>query len=113
MIKQKRGRGRPRMSPEARKRNNVVFRTRDQIKQQLEIAAKNNQRSLSEEIEYRLEKSVEHERLAADLLSGAAAGKTVVGLVLAIAQAMGLLPNDCGNRRKETAGWGEDRGLNG
>jgi len=48
-------RGRPRLSPKQRKRNNVTLRLRDELKQQLAERADANGRSLSEEMEYRLE----------------------------------------------------------
>ena len=50
-------RGRPRKASSRRKRNNVTIRMRDQIKHRLEGSAKDNGRSLSEEIESRLEQS--------------------------------------------------------
>ena len=51
-------RGRPRLNPEQRKRNNVTLRLRDKLKQQLAEQADANGRSLSEEMEYRLEYSM-------------------------------------------------------
>lgn len=54
---QKRPRGGQTKPPLERKRNNVTFRARDQLKQELEAAAAKNARSLSEEIEVRLEQS--------------------------------------------------------
>ena len=51
-------RGRPRLNPAQRKRNNVTLRLRDELKQQLAEQAKANGRSLSEEMEYRLEYSM-------------------------------------------------------
>jgi predicted HicB family RNase H-like nuclease len=51
-------RGRPRLNPEQRKRNNVTLRLRDKLKQQLAEQADANGRSLSEEMEYRLEYSI-------------------------------------------------------
>ena len=51
-------RGRPRLSPEQRKRHNVTLRLRDELKQRLAERADANGRSLSEEMEYRLELSM-------------------------------------------------------
>ena len=51
-------RGRPRLNPAQRKRNNVTLRLRDKLKQQLAEQADANGRSLSEEMEYRLEYSM-------------------------------------------------------
>ena len=57
-------RGRPPVAPELRKRNNVTIRLRDQLKASLESDAQENGRSLSEEIEARLERSLEEQREA-------------------------------------------------
>ena len=51
-------RGRPRLNPKQRKRNNVTLRLRDELKQKLAERADANGRSLSEEMEYRLEYSM-------------------------------------------------------
>lgn len=50
----KRGRGRPAIPAEARKRNNVTIRLRDDTKAALEKAAAENDRSLGDEIESRI-----------------------------------------------------------
>ena len=55
MDKEKRSRGRPRVAETARKRNNITIRMRDALRATLEEAAVANQRSVSEEIERRLE----------------------------------------------------------
>jgi plasmid stability protein len=60
-------RGRPPLSPEQRKRNNVTLRLRDELKQQLEARADASGRSLSEEMEFRLENSLKYEHVAADI----------------------------------------------
>lgn len=52
-----RQRGRPTIEPSQRKRNNVTVRVRDKTKERLAAAAAQNGRSLSEEIEARLEES--------------------------------------------------------
>ena len=54
---QKRPRGGQTKPPLERKRNNLTFRARDRLKQDLEAVAAKNARSLSEEIEARLEQS--------------------------------------------------------
>ena len=56
-----RGRGRPPIEPSQRKRNNVTVRVRDDTKGRLTAAAALNGRSLSEEIEARLERSLADE----------------------------------------------------
>jgi hypothetical protein len=52
-----------------RKRNNLTFRARDQLKADLEKAAAANNRSVSEEIEYRLGQSFQWEKVLGDLES--------------------------------------------
>ena len=52
-----RQRGRPPIEPSQRKRNNVTVRVRDETKGQLTAAATLNGRSLSEEMEARIERS--------------------------------------------------------
>lgn len=46
-----------------RKRNNLTFRARDQLKADLEKAAAANSRSVSEQIEYYIERAIEWERV--------------------------------------------------
>ncbi len=53
--------GRRAMPAEKRKRNNLTFRTRDDLKRLLEVGAEKAGRSLSEEIEVRLERSFQQE----------------------------------------------------
>lgn len=55
MTQRNRG-GQPKPAAE-RKRNNLTFRVRDNLKSQLQASADENQRSLSKEIECRLERS--------------------------------------------------------
>lgn len=54
----KRGRGRPRMAPDEKKRRNMTFRVRDELRDAVEELAKANGRSLSEQVEYYVESSV-------------------------------------------------------
>jgi hypothetical protein len=54
-------RGRPRVPDETRKRNNVTIRMRDELKAKVEQRAAGQQRSISEEIERRLEGSFAEE----------------------------------------------------
>jgi hypothetical protein len=56
-VEKKRRRGGQRKPAATRKRNNLTFRTRDQLRDQLERAATAAGRSISEEIEYRLTSS--------------------------------------------------------
>ena len=63
-----RRRGRPGQPIEQRKRNTLAFRVRDQMKAKLEVAADKSERSVSEEIEYRLMMSFDDEALVQALL---------------------------------------------
>src|SRR4051794_14236950 len=63
---QRRRRGGQVKAPSERKRNNLTFRARDRLKAALEAEAALNGRSLSEEIEARLEQSL----LVQNLLTG-------------------------------------------
>jgi hypothetical protein len=65
--KRRRG-GQPKPAAE-RKRNNLTFRARDQLKADLEKAAAAANRSVSEEIEFRLGQSFQWEKVLGDLES--------------------------------------------
>src|SRR3712207_2785522 len=58
MEQQRRKRGGQPKEPEERKRNNLTFRVRDRLKVDLEAAAAAGGRSVSEEIEHRLEQTL-------------------------------------------------------
>jgi Arc-like DNA binding domain len=60
-VSSRRARGRPRVPDEARKRNNVTIRMRDELRSKIEQNATAQQRSISEEIETRLERSFAEE----------------------------------------------------
>jgi hypothetical protein len=75
------------MEPQARKRNLVAVRVRDELKTMLETAAQTSQRSLSEEAERRLEESItvaETSHRAFDL----AFGRDTTALLLVLAKVM-------------------------
>jgi hypothetical protein len=59
--------GRPRKSPDERKAVNFTFRSRGQMRDLLQAAADASDRSISEEIEFRLESSFRRDK-AADLV---------------------------------------------
>ena len=65
--KRRRG-GQPKPAAE-RKRNNLTFRARDQLKADLEKAAAASNRSVSEEIEFRLSQAFQWEKVLGDLES--------------------------------------------
>lgn len=51
-------RGRPPLDPGERKDGNLTFRTRGDLRQRLDAEAKKNGRTVSEEVEWRLERSL-------------------------------------------------------
>lgn len=55
MDGEKRGRGRPPKATVERRRHNQTFRCNDSLREALEKSAEANQRSMSEEVEYRLQ----------------------------------------------------------
>jgi len=80
-------RGRPPLDPGVAKRASFNTRLRPALKLALETAAKQEGRSLSEEIEFRLEQSLDEERHMADALE-LGFGRQVAGLMLAIGHVM-------------------------
>src|SRR5437660_327572 len=69
--------GRPPKAKEHRKAVNFTFRSRDQMRERLEAAAAASGRSISEEIEHRLNQSFDEERLSAAFLGGTDTAKTL------------------------------------
>lgn len=83
----RRGRGRPPLPPEARRRANITLRVRDATKAKIEAAAGLNGRSASEEIEARVERSFEREQAGQEVLV-AEFGPRLAGLIFAMGVAM-------------------------
>jgi len=67
MLKPKRRRGGQPKPASERKRNNLTFRARDQLKADLEKAAAASNRSVSEEIEWRLGQAFQWEKVLGDI----------------------------------------------
>src|SRR5690242_15151997 len=86
-IERKRTRGRPPLTDESAKRAAFNTRLRSALKLSLEAAASRKGRSLSEEIEFRLERSLEEERHLVDALE-LGFGRQVAGVMLAIGHVM-------------------------
>lgn len=82
-----RKRGGQEKAPAERKRNNLTFRTRDRLYERLEQAAAASGRSVSEEIEHRLEHSFLEGRSLLDALT-LAYGSPHAGMLLLIAETM-------------------------
>src|SRR6266849_1228330 len=83
----KRRKGRPPVPPEARRSRNFTFRSREALHQQLGAAAKIAGRSISEEIEFRLEWSFFGQRATIEALD-LAYDKELVRILLVVAEAM-------------------------
>ena len=64
---EKRRRGRPPKRPGASKRSHLTFRLTDALKARLSTASRQSNRSISEEIESRLERSFDRETVAEEL----------------------------------------------
>ena len=94
-------RGRPPLDPGVAKRASFNTRLRPALKLALETAAKQEGRSLSEEIEFRLERSLDDERHLADALE-LGFGRQVAGLMLAIGY---LIKETVPARRPGEIGW--------
>jgi hypothetical protein len=95
-------RGRPRMDLAQRKRANLTFRVRDELRARLEAAARVGQRSISEEIEHRLEASFRDEELLITNLGGTA-GQRIIRPLLIFFEFLALSGKDW-TKDKETAG---------
>ncbi|MCJ2060110.1 hypothetical protein MKL09_26710 [Methylobacterium sp. J-048] len=63
-------RGRPPIAEEDRKSGNLTFRTRGDLRSQLEASAQQSGRSVSEEIEYRLQVSFDRRSVALQMYGG-------------------------------------------
>ncbi len=88
----KRKRGRPRKPDSEKRRNNVTIRMRDSVKERLQESAAKTGRSLSEEIEYHLERTLLDEE-ARDREWG---GKKLHGLFRMMVGALEVIEQDRG-----------------
>lgn len=79
-----RRRGRPVVAEEDRKTANLTFRTRGGLRAQLEEAAQESGRSVSEEIEYRLQTSFDRQSVAKQIY-----GQKHDGLIRALSSILG------------------------
>jgi Arc-like DNA binding domain len=95
-----RGRGRPPIPEADRKRANLTFRTRSGMREKLEAAAAQSGRSVSEEVEYRLERSFQQAESIADILGGVA----TANLLLLISMAIQEVEKATGKSWREDAG---------
>ena len=80
-------RGRPPKPEAERRRNNLTIRIRDELRRSLEEVAALSRRSLSEEAEARLERSMAQAQLVPEVLE-LAYGAPLAGLILAAGEAM-------------------------
>lgn len=79
-------RGRPAMAETQRKRSMLTMRVRDELKAELTGCAADNQRSVSEEAEWRLERSVEAQGLLDEAMA-IAFGERFTGLAILMTSA--------------------------
>jgi hypothetical protein len=79
--------GRPPLKPGDRKNFNFTFRSRGELRNQLEAAAARSSRSVSEEIEHRLDRSFHTQELLFDALE-AIYGEGTAAILLAIGKLM-------------------------
>jgi hypothetical protein len=98
-VEKKRRRGGQRKPAATRKRNNLTFRTRDQLRDQLERTAAAAGRSISEEIEYRLTLSFSHD----DAFGGPAMRRIAMMMALTFRSA-----GDLSSSGKPVAEWIND-----
>ncbi len=80
-------RGRPALDPSDRKSRNLTFRSRGDLRARLDQAASQSERSISEEIEYRLERSFTDQSLMFEAMR-LTYGPELAGLLLLIGAAM-------------------------
>ncbi|KAA2241163.1 hypothetical protein [Salinarimonas soli] len=93
---EKRGPGRPRKHPVEAARRNITNRVSDEVYQSIVAASKISGRSLSEEVEARLEKSIQRDIILADQLT--------TELHTSIAETIARI-----RRTAEKVGWTEDQ----
>lgn len=68
MVEEKRARGRPAKAAGEKKVANLTFRVRPQMRDDLTAAAEASGRSVSEEVEYRLARSFDHEDIISQFI---------------------------------------------
>ena len=102
-----RKRGRPTLPDEKAKRAVFNTRLRAELKTALEAAAKRQGRSLSEEVEFRLERGLDRERNLAEALE-LGFGRQVAGLMLAIGYTIKLTIPESPSRRPGQLSWLSD-----
>jgi predicted transcriptional regulator len=90
--------GRPALSQSDRKNRNLTFRSRDDLRDRLDEAARQSQRSISEEIERRLERSFLDQQLMTSALELAYV-QGPAGVLLAIGEVM----KDAGERANKAS----------
>jgi hypothetical protein len=99
--------GRPKKAPGERKRRILTLRARDALHKAISIAASQNERSLSEEIEARIERSFDRQDLLTEGLD-LAFGESIGGLLVVLGAAMQNASRRAGYR----IGEGRDPMLN-
>ena len=83
--------GRPRQQPEPGERVQLSFRVTPELKRRLDAAADQSTRSQSQEAEFRLERSFDHQDLLSEALT-LAYGSKAAGILMALAFVMNEVP---------------------
>ena len=100
MQKKKRARGRPLLPPSKGKRNQLVFRVTNEMRARLEAAAEVSGRSLSHEMETRLERSFWEEDKTYESFGGRDKHRLMKWLALSIHVAEGITEKSWRKDRK-------------
>lgn len=95
--KKSKPRGRPPLPPAEKRAKNFTFRSRGDMHDKLSEAASLNERSISEEIERRLERSFDHQDLLTEVVT-LAYGEQMAGLLREMAPSIRALANLGPNR---------------
>lgn len=103
----KRKRGRPPLPEGERKGGNLTIRFTPKVRHRLEVTAERNERSISEEIEFRIDRSFYLESMLSDALS-LVVGAKPAGLLMLVINAMrsnGLIAKLANKRRGDRRSW--------
>lgn len=100
-------RGRPPLKPDSRRSYKLSVTIREKLRRQLEHAAEEEGRTLSQEVEYRIEQSFDRGELIFDAMT-LAYGHQLAGLVIAVARAMSSAGRLSGFKSGDSGFLGQD-----
>lgn len=115
----KRGRGRPPEKEGQPKRSPLNMRTTREIREQLESAAKKSGRSLTQEVEYRLEQPIQQEQrvkdiretVCLDIVEHAFGGQEIYDVLQLLASELEILKKTTGKTLADPANYSQIRQL--